>query len=152
MQVWSQNELVGELHVRPQHASGPRVVLEWLDPDSINHFVPGSLDDDMLIPAPTIQRREFEIKKMHFRIEDYQREIMGDQEIHKLLQRYHVPADAESFVNMAVCETIYRWKVLDLTPAQVEEIFDLDMFEPLDFGAPDYERRKTEMPGLGFTV
>lgn len=143
MQVWSENELVGELHARPEQIRGHRMALEWLsNPD--NFLVPGGFDDDHLIPAPVVKRLEFEFKRMRVRIDDLQKNVIGEQGMSEFLRQNRVPADAERGVDMARAETIYAWKVLDLTPRQVEEIFDLDVFEPLEFGAPDLDRFMSE--------
>lgn len=146
MQVWSENDMVGELNVRPQQVQGSHLVLH-LRSDELS-FVPGSFDDDFLRPVPSFETLTLRISERSWMVDDRQLELVGGEPIavlHELRRRNHVPVDAVVEKRLAMSSTLYRWRVLDLSASEVEKIFDLDDFEPVEFGEPDIERRRMEI-------
>lgn len=141
MQVWSENELVGELRVRSQDIGRDAVVLTLQCQES--HLVPLPYEEDDLfeMTKPAVETIKLKVKRRVFRLDDMQIEMAGDKRAFmvEMMQRYRIPKGAVMSKSPSTYETIWDWMVLDLTPAEVEQIFDLDTFTPADFGAPDLD-------------
>lgn len=148
MEVWSEGQRVGELRVRPTNGSS-HVEIRIEDDET-----PTLLAFDPLDLEPTtfsVERVALRIVKRRVRIDDRDLErldcsVGNDAERARLLwERYGIPPDASMMRNPAEFSRVFFWSVLELTPAEVEKVFDLEIFEPAEFGPPDYDRRMTDM-------
>ncbi|PZR92272.1 MAG: hypothetical protein DI537_13880 [Stutzerimonas stutzeri] len=128
MQVYSNDKLVGALRIDPRQIDGLNEYTIRLAPD-ITHW-----EDEVDWNQPvTVRELRLQIRKRHFRV--MAREILemrgGEAELAFLLEKRGVPKDAHKHIDVNLDATIYSWRAFDVDGGLHEELFDLEMFEPV---------------------
>lgn len=153
LQVYDdKDQLVGHVNARPV-SSGYGMMRLFIKENPVPSFTPGGFDDDGLIPdytGPTVTTIDLPFARLSRRIDNYQLNLAGGEaEAREALmvfcKTWNIPDDAERMQDTMRDEIIFTWKVLKISKGQHEQIFDLDVFEPAAYGAPDYEARMHEL-------
>lgn len=141
MQVFLGDELVGELNVDEGRVGEDTFTYVWHE---MPEFVPRYADPSDPIPAALMGTRRHVTMTVAKRsvLVDQSMAYLGDKDyLSRLLREAKAPnisaitREFDSFDN----RTRYSWRVLKVTPEQLETLFDLDDFEMEDT-EPDYDQ------------
>jgi hypothetical protein len=141
MQVYCNGKMVGRLACDPPRDGN--VYRMAIAPALSDRFA----TEDWTRPVDvTIRHLDLEITRRSVVVTDFELRDMPDA-LHHILKKYSIPADYSATKDMATNRTFYSWRVLLVTPDQLEEIFDLDTYEPDDtYDQPDIEYRMNRLP------
>jgi hypothetical protein len=146
MQVYLGNRRVGEAKVSPR--PGQREFRIAIAPE-VSFAAPGALPT-----FEAVRELRLSIEWAHFRIDNLHLAEYGPEFEAEVFKKHGVSKEeCEVIENFAQDCKDYRYRVLQVDKDQLEEIFDMDWFEPAD-GPPDreYMERRREMMMRGYSV
>jgi hypothetical protein len=136
MQVYCNGKMVGRLVCDPPRNGN--VYRMAIAPALSDRFA----TEDWTRPVDvTIRHLDLEITKRSVGVSAFELRDNPDA-LHHILKKYSIPADYTTTKDAMRDRTIYSWRVILVTSEQLEEIFDLDTYEPDDtYDQPDIEYR-----------
>lgn len=136
MQAWLGNNYVGDVKasVRPELQS-------YSIPMMSDVSAPLGPDEDVSVPM-NIEYLQLKITRRQFVVDHRDIEMNGEEFLAHMLRERHADMEwLEKTSDFHRDSIRYSWKVFGLDLKAYEMLFDLDLFEPREYGPPDYERR-----------
>lgn len=154
MQVWFKDRRIGEARVPSPHPAQRAIRMQVRDDEhDLPVYSPASKPgDDLTFLDASVREIILPLDVVSFRISDLDIKRNGEGYEHHMLSRFGVSrSECEVTIDHNRFEKVYRYRIIRATLPLLEEIFDMDWFEPAD-GMPDMEetaRRRLSHLHLG---